>query len=488
MSSDGGISWSSVFLSKSDPDPEALVIIQEGEGVQEEDADNEDGNNVTETIEVEEDQIVNLAAGEAVRRNLFDTTEDLKDVEEKDNTEDVEMNDAFVLPEAQQFGTSDTEESGPPIVQELSLSSFVTEKEVLASPIDNVSATFNLKKVTLSVMNEAIYDIENIEERKDSDYEDEDDRDETNQRLIQKSRRHLRRNELVVSGSVKKLFPADEIVAEEFKEYMIKRTVSEGGPKSTVSKAFGHIITYQDSLVQFEYFKDDKFRLKQNVDFSSKDHRDVTYPLEWINETCSDNPPRAVEKLKSHSYWRDFLKLKVTKSSVSTKKKVELNNVIDSISKDINDQKVYRRFNILVNNETVEKRRAKQILNPDEATNVVNAVMTWNESDVKMELDKRMTNYYSDAMVKGKSKLRNREFTQFSHFVRFFFILSDKNRIGVYKFRNVDFSSRSRVWFPDGCDLDTLPKGYNPHKQPFPGKPPSAWVMQVPGITIHNMF
>ena len=72
MSSDGGISWSSVFLSKSDPDPEALVIIQEGEGVQEEDADNEDGNNVTETIEVDEDQIVNLVAGEAVRRTLFD--------------------------------------------------------------------------------------------------------------------------------------------------------------------------------------------------------------------------------------------------------------------------------------------------------------------------------------------------------------------------------------------------------------------------------
>ena len=490
MSEDGGITWSCVFLSKTEPDPEAVVVIQEGEVHEEEDNEEQDENIV---IEIDEDQIVaNPAADGSVRRNLFNTTEDMEDVAEKDSADDVQMEDVDAIeddPEVEQDGIREEDETKvPPVVQELSVPSVLAEGEVLVDPVDKFSATVQSKKVSLSVMNEPIYEIENIEERKDSDHEDDDYKAETRQRLINKTKRHLRRSQLQVSDSVQKLFPVDKVVLEEFQDYMIMRTVSESNSKhGTVTKAVGHIIDYPDSLVQYKYFKDDSFRLKQNLDFSSKDYRDPDFPLDWINATCSDNPSRAVEKLKSHGYWRDFLKLKVSKSSVSTKRKTELNNVIDGITKDITDQRVYRRFQILLNDEAVEKKRAKQTLNPDEASTIVNAVKTWNESDVKKNLDIKMTNYYDDARVKGKDKLRNREFTQFSHYVRFTLILSDKNRISTYKFRNVDFASNNPVWFPDGCDLSNLPIGYNPHQPPSPDKPPSAWVMQVPGTTFHNI-
>ena len=228
--------------------------------------------------------------------------------------------------------------------------------------------------------------------------------------------------------------------------------------------------------------KEDNCKLVNYVQFGTEEYRDLTLPLEWINETCSDDPSRAVEKLKSHSYWRDFIKFKVSHSSnVETEKKNEINKVIDNITQDIVDQKHYSRFNKLVNLEKVEKARAKLVLNPSEASNVLKAVANWNQSDVKKELDDDMTKYYNDAMP--RESLGNRDFTRFSHFVRFNLILSDKNRISSYKFRNVDFATRQRLWFPPGCDLSNLPEGFDPHKEPSPTRPPSAWVVQVPGIT-----
>ena len=470
-----------MFLPRGAPDPEAIIYLQEEIEIE---VDPEDANDYEEEIEHENIEI-SVDVG-SVKRNLFHNPDDMKAAEESEDVamscDDNDENDGLQLANPGGINETVDDTTAPSVVMELSESSVPKGGNLFVDPNETVTTSDGRsKKISVSVMDEPIYDLEDIGDRKDSDYEDGDNSLETQQRMIRKTKRHLKRNQLQ-NAAVKKLFPDDQVLADEFQDYMIKRTMSESSTKSTVTKATGHIITYPDSLIQYEYLQDDKFRLVQNVDFASKDYRDVVFPVPWIIETCSNDPNRAVEKLKSHSYWRDFVKLKVSNSSISTKRKNEVNKVIDTISEDIQDQKVYKRYNTLVNNETNEKRQAQLILNPEEASNVAHAVLKWNQSKEKQELDLRMTKYYNDAKMKGKDQLRNREFTQFSHFVRFCFILSDKNRITAYKFRNLDLASRSKVWFPDGCGLDSLPPGYNPHTEPSPNKPPSAWVMQVPGM------
>ena len=44
--------------------------------------------------------------------------------------------------------------------------------------------------------------------------------------------------------------------------------------------------------------------------------------------------------------------------------------------------------------------------------------------------------------------------------------------------------SNKEVWFPEGCDFDSLPPSWNINARPSPNAPPSAYLLSLPGISL----
>ena len=338
------------------------------------------------------------------------------------------------------------------------------------------------KQVIISLWNEAVEDITDINE--DSDSEENDPEAMKKKRISRKTARWSRRNSLEDQVSAPHEDPKNVKVIEDLQAYLLMRTT--GGDKcSTVSKVLGHICFYPDSYLQHETDKDRNFKLEMNLNFGASDYRDIKFPLDWIKETTSEDPSRVVEKLKAHSRFRQYLKYKCGNSNLPSSEKHVIVELLDGISKEITAQNLYNKYSIEVNNESVESKRARMTLDPDMAQKVAKAVKAWNNSEIQKEIQKDMTQLYEETLKKkslNADAITNRKFTQFSHWVRFNLILSDKNRPSCYKFRNIDLISNAEVWFPEGCDFASIPPNWNIHVRPSPDTPPSATLLSLPGM------
>ena len=338
------------------------------------------------------------------------------------------------------------------------------------------------KQVIISLWNEAVEDIIDINE--DSDSEENDTEAMKKKRISRKTARWSRRNSLEDQVSAPHEDPKNVKVIEDLQAYLLMRTT--GGDKcSTVSKVLGHICFYPDSYLQHETDKDRNFKLEMNLNFGASDYRDIKFPLDWIKETTSEDPSRVVEKLKAHSRFRQYLKYKCGNSNLPSSEKHVIVELLDGISKEITAQNLYNKYSIEVNNESVESKRARMTLDPDMAQKVAKAVKAWNNSEIQKEIQKDMTQLYEETLKKkslNADAITNRKFTQFSHWVRFNLILSDKNRPSCYKFRNIDLISNAEVWFPEGCDFASIPPNWNIHVRPSPDTPPSATLLSLPGM------
>ena len=345
------------------------------------------------------------------------------------------------------------------------------------------------KVVKISLWNEAIDDMKNIDE--DSDIEEGDSESMIQKRFERKSKRWSKRNSSEASNIAMNASkdPANAEIIEDFHKYMAMG--SRGKDPSTISKYMGHIVYYPDSYLQYLTDKDQSFKLEMHLKFGESVYRDVTFPLDWVQETTSENPSRCVEKLKAHSEYRQYVNYKSGQSNLSSNEKNTITNYLSGISKEVNAQNLYNKFSVQVNNEHVEKVRAKMTLNPNSSENVANAVKVWNTSETQREIAEEMTKIYEDFVKMGEEKEKknvNRKFTQFAHWVRFNMVLSDKNRAATYRFRNIDFSSNTQVYFPEDCDFDSLPDGWNLHQPPSPDARPSAWLLTLPGMLLSRYF
>ena len=338
------------------------------------------------------------------------------------------------------------------------------------------------KVVKISLWNEAIDDMRNIDE--DSDTEEGDLEIMIKKRIERKSKRWSKRNSSEASNIVMNAAedPENAEIIEDFQRYMSMG--ANGKDPSTISKYMGHIVYYPDSYLQFLTDKDQTFKLEMHLKFGESDYRDVSFPLDWVQETTSENPSRCVEKLKAHAEYRQFVNYKSGQSKLSSNEKNTITNYLSGLDKEIKAQNLFNKFTVQVNNEHVEKVRAKMTLNPDSSENVANAVKVWNNSETQREIAEEMTKIYEDFVKMEDDTVKksvNRKFTQFAHWVRFNLVLSDKNRSGTYKFRNIDFSSNTEVYFPEDCDFDSLPDGWNLHQPQSADARPSAWLLSLPG-------
>ena len=268
----------------------------------------------------------------------------------------------------------------------------------------------------------------------DSDYESDDTLDFTNKRTAAKAMRHLSRNENCVNSqesTENSQFIADMI------SYMKTESISTKNlDKSTIQKTVSELFTKEDSFLNFNIKKDRTFNLNRLRKFNEDDYIGLVYPIEWLTETCLEEGIKGQERLKAHTQLRRFIDYEVENADSSLeflplKMKVKENNA--SITLQISKNNLYRKYTELAKAEHQKKEKCKLILDRSKIHKEQNILVKWNSSQEKEEKDKDMENIYNESMSSGVISPRN--LTAYSEYARLQLAFTDKNRPGVYGFR-----------------------------------------------------
>ena len=320
----------------------------------------------------------------------------------------------------------------------------------------------------------------------DSDTELNDSTEFTTLRILKKQIRYESRDKF--DRTQLKEVPGNHEVYLGFKEYLYKKKVGLAKDKENdrnIDRILGHIVCYPDSLLAFETKKDQDFRLKNLTDFSSNECKELIHPLDWIQESCPENPNRAIEKLRAHSAFREYLLFVLSSTNMAGSfelmaKKTGLRDGLEQISKSIADAKLYKQYEKRMNNERAEEKEARFVVDPSHTDKEANSIKTWHESEKGKEIANKQKSVYSKA-IKDRT-IQARAFNSFANYVRFLLCLQDKNRAGGYSFHNKHFYARQKLYYPEGySSFANLPDGWDPNTPPTPNAEPSMVILRLPG-------
>ena len=341
---------------------------------------------------------------------------------------------------------------------------------------------------------------------KDSDWEDGDNPEFTAKRMKRKKLRHSTRN---TETGVKIMDIAENKEAfEEFRTYMEKTRVftpqklasKAKKPRGlcnqkrldkmhpTIQKTLGHIFTYPDSLLYHFSNKNPNFRMRDHYAFNSSNYKILEHPLDWIEDPneIESNPESQLEKLKAHAQYRQFLRYKldteVFEEDASLTKSRNIGDVLDRIDRSINQQKLFKKYNILINQNKVARDNAKLRLDPNKHLNEVDCVRRWHESDISAKLTDEYEKIYQESVK--NNRIGSRTLSKWCGWSKFNLILSDGQRVGTYGFTNDDFVNRQKLYLPEGYhDFLNLPHDWKVTEPPFEGADPSMYILRLTGKT-----
>ena len=324
--------------------------------------------------------------------------------------------------------------------------------------------------------------IEEVSE--DSDVEPCDSVEFTHRRIAKKMARHKQRNDPDELPLHKR--KENEEVAADLENFIKLRAISTvREDTSTITKCLGHIVSYEDSLLNYEHSKDKSFSLKRNVSFDAEDFLPLKIPLEWVQDTITKQATRSTEKLKAHAIYVDFLSYKLENSNLGSSieallRKRAISDGLEKITKYIKTHRMYKKFDAVANREKVEIETAKLCLDPDLHVKEADAVSTWNNSQEAKDQMKKYDKLYK-CLVETQ-KIGDKNFASFAHFVFFNLVKSDKQRGGSYTFLNKHYMNRYPLYLPPGYnDYNNLPAGWNPHKPPTPEAEPNHYQFRLSG-------
>ena len=528
ITEDGAKSYSPFFARKGDPDPVCDVVIQALDSSPDKD-DEDDVERPSLVLEIgassskaskrlfsDEDEVedeseqVDMSpeigeglalladAGESGSTKEKDTVvESRKMFSEEDEKEDKsEQVDMSLEAEENLAFLTDAEESGSTNEMDTEVESRKMPYEVVGcgtgigpdyfhDVVDIVCQDYE-KRVRLVVSfdddgQDTIYDINH---EGDSDFEEGDKPEFSHNRVSRKAERRDNRMNLSVSNLAEK--NGNKGFVAKFKEFMSNRGISKAKDDRSADKIIGHIISYEDSVLEYESKLDEDFFLDRLIAFKSDDFLALKFPLGWIKSTWGENPSRAVEKLKAHKHLREYIKFAIdsTHFGGSTDDLLKKNFIIegvDRITRDIEAKGLYAEYDKLMKIENMEKRQARMTVNPSEAHNVARAVTTWNQSQESKEKELHFIKIYEDLV--GGGQVKSRAFTTFGHYVRFRFVISDKSRPGSYhQLLNSDIATAKKLWWPEGyTGFGDLPQNWDSNIPPSPDAKPSAWSITVSG-------
>ena len=345
-------------------------------------------------------------------------------------------------------------------------------------------STNPLKKTVVKLDNIGTFELHDLY---DSDYEDNDDMQFTMKRMEAKKKRHNLRNQAksvhITDIEENKLF------IEDMKGFMMRRRVSTvNKDNSSIKKHLNYLFFYDDSMLNFEFKKNNLFNLSKLTSFDDSMFL-LNDPTDWITTEAQDYGSRGLEMLKSHSELRKYLAYKVDNdqvgvSSEAIEKKNALINALNRITKNVSETGLFRRYTKLYKQQKTEVDIANQILDVEKGQNEVNFVENWNSSNecekVLAEMEEIFKKYESGVDIGEK------EFNQYAEGARFMLAMSDKNRRSVYQFSNQHYTSRQEVFFPSNYnEFDTLPKDWQIHNPPNEDAEPDQWIIRLSG-KLHN--
>ena len=278
------------------------------------------------------------------------------------------------------------------------------------------NASFDSEKLPQLMDKSEIPDLNSEDVKEYSDWEDGDDSEITSLRRQNKKVRYQKRNIAFVpvhESSKNKGF------IQDFIQFMKKHLTSTSKTSNiTITKTVNELYKKEDSLLEFETKKNDEFSLELYRKFHSNQFRHLTYPLDWLLDTCGDDGSKGLERLKSHSYLRSYILYEVSQLESDTdstlKHDVRLN--IEAVANQITSSNLYKRFKNKEKTMRNKKANAQLILQPSKTVNIEQLVKTWNASFQKSELDKDYNFIYENSMKTKEISVRN--LTKYSQYSR----------------------------------------------------------------------
>ena len=456
MQSEDG-TFNCVFLRKEDPDPDVDVIV---ELVEEEEPEDEPQDGL-------EDIVKNLSFSSPSSKVQFSSPSAMygftppnseKDLKQKSISKKFELIRKEALAETQ---------------------------VILEDLVDDIEEdTDQRENLVKDVVTPHEKDQAQYPENTDSDFELGDSEEFTSARIAKKMSRRERRNAPVVVPLHE--LPGNEEILKDFETYLKMKTIKTVNKSNKgIEKTLGHIGTYEDSLLKFEFSRDESFCLKRNLSFFSDDYLDVKNPLEWL-QVIEDQPLRCKERLKAHSAYRDYVKYKVENASFGNSleahvRKRAISDGLDSITKFISTKGLYAQYKSVENRNKVELEAAKLRLEPDAAIKEASAVSVWNNSQEAKDQMRKYDKIYEDAMEED-GPLGPMKFASFGHFCLFNLVKADKQRGSTYTFKNKHYIDRVPMFLPPGyTEFNELPADWNVHQAPSPGVLPDAYQIRLSG-------
>ena len=282
-----------------------------------------------------------------------------------------------------------------------------------------------------------IFEPEEVLDIEDSDVEPTDSEEFTQARIQNKILRHQKRD---VGIKKPHELPENFRFMEDMMEFMKLEAVATANKcNSTMTKNKRNLFTKEDSLLAFLSASNRNFCLEDLRDFTSDKFQQLTYPLNWLVETCEE-ASKALERLKSHSDLRSFILYEVDRFSTSvefaeTKNMVKTN--LEAIATQISSAKLFKKYQKLANNHRQQVKKAELILTPSKSHNAENCVANWNKSIERSEFERDYLFAYEEAIK--RNHITRRGLTKWSQWARINLCLSDKSRNGVYQFKFKDY-------------------------------------------------
>ena len=242
----------------------------------------------------------------------------------------------------------------------------------------------------------------------DSDYETGDNEVYTKLRQNNKRIRHMSRNVNVMPLHLK---PGNKEFVEQFTTFLKRNTIDNSNTEtSTIVKANRHLFEADDSLLAQEVEKNGQFKLQNWISFNQETFCHLKYPLDWLTSTCVKNGSKGCERLKAHSWIRNFIEYKVDQvgdnENLSNIKATVREN-IQAINKQITKNKLFPKYSSLANQATKDKKRAHHLLKPSQPINIEYIVSKWSSSLEKEETDRDFQFIYDTAIENNHISISN---------------------------------------------------------------------------------
>ena len=326
----------------------------------------------------------------------------------------------------------------------------------------------------------------------DSDIESEDTAIFTKQRLQTKKDRYAERRHLTPEHPANT--ERNKAFIEDFVKMVIRYSKSKNEKSSTIDLSTALLFRHPDSFLLHQIKKNPTFSLDKLLSFQDEaSFVELKDPSSWIDEiggeNGKENPIRRKEMYKAYKRLILFVLRRLSQENFSTDllsllRRDKIKSNLKEISEEINASKTWTNLQSLIDQNSKEVAKAKNVVNPDESFNASQGnVKYFNSEEFKTRLEKnnKIWEKCNETQTVGA-----KEFDTIGQFARHLLTMTDRNRAGGYWFRNSHFASRRSVWFPpdhNKTKFDGVPKNWNMHTQPADGRQPDAWTIDLSGST-----